>query len=221
MFITKGLLHFFIVFENFFGCFLSLLVPLVRPVSSWRMGWSPPLSTTSSRKDRPRWPRPTVVCLAGHLGVFQYWVKQGDTIKATVGIRLVKLLSNITLVGAVCRMFGANIYARIRGVHALEYVMLMALRHPFLLFFFFSSSLEISIHPYSSWNYQFISQHITQYFVHECLKFYTWNYPILFEIFNSFTSQHITKYFVHEYLKISIHDIMSRSCENYWTFTVT
>ena len=42
----------------FFGCFLSLLVPLVRPVSSWRMGWSPPLSTTSSRKDRPRWPRP-------------------------------------------------------------------------------------------------------------------------------------------------------------------
>ena len=42
------------------------------PVSSWRMGWSPPLSTTSSRKDRPRRPRPNVVCLAGHLGVFQY-----------------------------------------------------------------------------------------------------------------------------------------------------
>ena len=66
--------------------------------------------------------RPKVVCLAGHLGVFLYLVKQGDTIKATVGMRLVKLLSNITLVGAVCRMFGANIYARIRGVHALEYV---------------------------------------------------------------------------------------------------
>ena len=29
---------FFNVFEHFFGCFLSLLVPLVRPVSSWRMG---------------------------------------------------------------------------------------------------------------------------------------------------------------------------------------
>ena len=36
--------------------------------------------------------------------------------------RLVKLLTNITLVGAVCRMFGANIYARIRVVHALGYV---------------------------------------------------------------------------------------------------
>ena len=28
----------FNVFEHFFGGFLSLLVPLVRPVSSWRMG---------------------------------------------------------------------------------------------------------------------------------------------------------------------------------------
>ena len=36
--------------------------------------------------------------------------------------RLVKFLTNITLVGAVCRMFGANIYARIRVVHALGYV---------------------------------------------------------------------------------------------------
>ena len=182
--------------------FILPLVPLVRPVSSWRMGWSPPLSTTSSRKDRPRRPRPKVVCLAGHLGVFQYLVKQGDTIKATVSIRLVKLLSNITLVGAVCRMFGANIYARIRGVHALGYVIcLWRYAIPSFFFFFFSSSLEISIHPYSSWNYQFISRHIIQYFVHECPKLYTWNYPILFEIFNSFASQHITKYFVHEYPK--------------------
>ena len=47
----------------------------------------------------------------------------------TPNIRLVKLLSNMTLVGAVCRMFGANIYARIRVVHALGYVMLMALRY--------------------------------------------------------------------------------------------
>jgi len=62
-----------------------------------------------------------VVCLAGHLGIFQYRAKQ-DTVKATTGIRLVKLLSNITLVGAVCRMFGANTNARIRGVHALGHV---------------------------------------------------------------------------------------------------
>ena len=54
----KGSVALFQCFWNFFGCFLALLVPLVRPVSSWRMGWSPPLSTTSSRKDRPRWPRP-------------------------------------------------------------------------------------------------------------------------------------------------------------------
>ena len=58
MFVTKGLLHIFRVFNHFFWVCLSLLVPLVRPVSSWRMGWSPPLSTTYSRKDRPRWPRP-------------------------------------------------------------------------------------------------------------------------------------------------------------------
>ena len=66
--------------------------------------------------------------------------KQGDTIKATVGIRLVKLLSNITLVGAVCRMFGANIYARIRGVHALGYVICLwryAIPSFFFLLFFF------------------------------------------------------------------------------------
>ena len=50
-------------------------------------------------------------------------VKSGDTIKATVGKRLVKLLSNITLVGAVCRMFGANTNERIRGVHALGHVL--------------------------------------------------------------------------------------------------
>jgi len=34
----KGSVALFNVFEHFFGCFLSLLVPLVRPVSSWRMG---------------------------------------------------------------------------------------------------------------------------------------------------------------------------------------
>ena len=107
--------------------------------------------------------------------------------------------------------------------------MLLAYAIPSFFFFFFSSSLEISIHPYSSWNFQFISQHITQYFVHECLKFYTWNYPILFEIFNSFASQHITKYFVHECPKkflypilclghVKIHPIMSRACEIHWIF---
>ena len=86
---------------------------------------------------------------------FSTWIK-GDTSKATVGIRLVKLLTNITLVGAVCRMFGANIYARIRGVHALGYVIcLWRYAIPsffFLLFFFpwnFNSSLlflKFSIH---------------------------------------------------------------------------
>ena len=35
----------------------------------------------------------------------------------------------------------------------------------------FSSSLEIPTHPYSSWNFPFISQHITKYFVHEYLNF--------------------------------------------------
>ena len=103
----KGSVALFHCFKDFFCCFLSSLVPLVRPVSSWRMGWSPPLSTTSSRKDRPRWPRPKVVCLAGHLGVFQYWVKQGDTVKATTGIRLeyCKTLHNIVDAGR--RLLGA------------------------------------------------------------------------------------------------------------------
>ena len=124
----------------------------------------------------------------------------------TLDIRLVKLLTNTTLVGAVCRMFGANMYARIRVVHALDalgYVIcLWRYAIPsffFLLFFFpwnFNSSLlflKFSIHqstyysifcawmskilymklPYTSWNFQFISQHITKYFVHEYLKFYT------------------------------------------------
>ena len=50
----KSLAHFeFLI--TFFGSLT--LVPRVRPVSSWRMGWSP-LPSTSSRKDRPRWPRP-------------------------------------------------------------------------------------------------------------------------------------------------------------------
>ena len=61
--------------------------------------------------------------------------------------RLVKLLTNITLVGAVCRMFGANTYARIRVVHALGYVMLMALRHPFLLFSSFLLPLKFQFIP--------------------------------------------------------------------------
>ena len=39
-------------------------------------------------------------------------------------------------------------------------------------FSFFSSSLEISNHPYSSWNFLFISQHIIKYFVHEYPNFY-------------------------------------------------
>ena len=57
---------------------------------------------------------PKVVCLSGHHDVFQCRLKQGDTVKVTVGIRLKKLLPNTTLVDAVCRMFGANTNARIR-----------------------------------------------------------------------------------------------------------
>ena len=52
--ITKSLWH-ILNLITFFGSLT--LVPRVRPVSSWRMGWSP-LPSTSSRKDRPRWPRP-------------------------------------------------------------------------------------------------------------------------------------------------------------------
>ena len=69
---------------------------------------------------------------------FSTWLNK--LYKARVGIRLVKLLSNITLVGAVCRMFGANIYARIRGVHALEHVIWLW-RDAIPSFFFFSSFL--------------------------------------------------------------------------------
>ena len=64
----------------FFLIFILLLtVPTdwFRPVSSWRMGRSPPVSTTCSRNDRPRGLRPNKVCLAWHHGLFQHLVKIG------------------------------------------------------------------------------------------------------------------------------------------------
>ena len=60
----------------------------------------------------------------------------------TPNLRLVKLLTNTTLVGAVCRMFGANMYARIRVVHALDALgYVICLWRYAIPFFFFSSFL--------------------------------------------------------------------------------
>ena len=124
-------------------------------------------------------------------------------------------------------MFGANTYAhRVRGVHALGLVILfMAGRHPFFLFSSFLLPLKFQFIPTLLEIINSSVDILFKYFVHECPKLYTWNYPILFEIFNSFASQHITKYFVHEYPKkflypilclghVKIHPIMA--CETHW-----
>ena len=92
----------------------------------------------------------------------------------TLDIRLVKLLTNTTLVGAVCRMFGANMYARIRVVHALGYVIYLW-RYAIPSFFFSSFLLPLKF-QFIPTLLEIINSSVDilfKYFVHECPKLYT------------------------------------------------
>ena len=110
MFITKGLLH-FLMFLNIF---------LVVSSHCW-FHWLD-LSHLGGWADRRRCPPrprariglaglgPKVVSLAGHDDVFLCRLKQGDTVKVTVGNRLKRHWIQHTIVDAGRRLFGAIIY---------------------------------------------------------------------------------------------------------------
>ena len=63
------------------------------------------------------------------------------------------------------------IYPRLAKYRACRDNRIIGMASSLSSFSFSSSSLEISNHPYSSWNLQFCSQHILKYFVHKYLKF--------------------------------------------------
>jgi len=117
MFITKGLLH-FLMFLNIF---------LVVSSHCW-FHWLD-LSHLGGWVDRRRCPPrprariglaglgPKVVSLAGHHDVFLCRLKQGDTVKVTVGNRLMRHWIQHTIVDAGRRLFGAiYLHALIVGV---------------------------------------------------------------------------------------------------------
>ena len=91
---------------------------------------------------------PKVVSLAGHHDVFLCRLKQGDTVKVTVGNRLKRHWIQHTIVDAGRRLFGAIIYLHALHENRARHVYGVTSSLP--SFSFFSSSLEISIHPYSS-----------------------------------------------------------------------
>ena len=102
--------------------------------------------------------------------------------------RLKEFKTGHNIVDAVRRMFGAfHLRALLligRVLHTLGYVIsAFGVRHPFLLF----SSFFLKTFP----SFLFLENAI------------------------QFISQHITKYFVHEYMKLTIHEIMTRTCENF------
>ena len=91
---------------------------------------------------------PKVVSLAGHHDVFLCRLKQRDTVKVTVGNRLKRHWIQHTIVDAGRRLFGAIIYLHALHENRARHVYGVTSSLP--SFSFFSSSLEISIHPYSS-----------------------------------------------------------------------
>ena len=60
--------------------------------------------------------------------------------------------------------------------------------------------------------FQFISQHIIKYFVHEYMKLVM--HEVMTRTCENFICQHIIKYFVHEYGNLTIYEIMTSTCEN-------
>ena len=159
------LFHFLCIF-----LWVLLLFPLVRPVSSWRMGWSPSLSTTISRKDWPRWPRPksrlfiwTWWCILCRLKqeIQSRWQLVTDWWDSGYSKQLLMRVDD-----CLAQLF---IYTRFAK---LGLAIFIGMTSSLPSFSFFSSSLEISIHPYSSWNFLFCSQHIIKYFVHKYPNFY-------------------------------------------------
>ena len=67
---------------------------------------------------------PKVVSLAGHHDVFLCRLKQGDTVKVTVGNRLMRHWIQHTIVDAGRRLFGAIIY--LHALHKIGLAMFMA-----------------------------------------------------------------------------------------------
>ena len=106
--------------------------------------------------------------------IFGTGLKQGSTIKVTPKYRLEESKTWHNFVDAVRRMFGAfHLRALLligRVLHTLGYVIsAFGVRHPFLLF----SSFFLKTFPsflFLENAIQFISQHITKYFVHEYIK---------------------------------------------------
>ena len=85
-----------------------------------------------SRKDRPRWPRPKSSQFSWTWWCISVQVETRDTIKVTVGNRLMRHWIQHTIVDAGRRLFGAIIY--LHALHKIGLAMFMAWRHPSLLF---------------------------------------------------------------------------------------